>query len=167
MRTTNLFLAAMSVSLALTSMPATAQSATEDARQLRQLDMMLMVTNLRCRRLGEDFTSEYNSFTTAHLQTMRGANRQLLATYGGNGSAREKADNLDRIITSMANNYGLGHPWLECAQLRRIADDLSQERGRTELLAAANQLLAAQPSPTTTFAIADQDVKPLMPVMGR
>lgn len=150
-----IFLTAMAGSLALTSMPATAQSATDDARQLRQLDMMLMVTNLRCRRLGEDFTAEYNTFTSAHLQTMRGANQQLLASYGGNGSERQKANNLDRLITSMANEYGLGHPWLECAELRRITGDLSKERSRAQLLAAATELLSEQPPTTLAFAQID------------
>lgn len=145
-------LATAAAAIAVTSMPASAGSAANDARQLRQLDMMLMVTNLRCRRLGADFTNEYSRFSSAHLTTMKGANQQLLATYGGNGSASQRTNNLDRMITAMANQYGLGHPWLECGELKQLAHDLSRERDYTRLLAAADEVLTPQRPSTLAFA---------------
>lgn len=42
----------------------------------------------------------------------------------------------------MANQYGQGHPWLECAELKQVAQGLAAEKDSARLLAAADELLA-------------------------
>lgn len=121
--------------------PAQAAGTFGGAEKLRRLDIMLMVTSLRCRTTSDNFNAEYESFTANHLPELNQANDELrsdLATqYGTAGSARA----LDRISTVMANTYGQGHPWLNCHDLKNVARDLAQVRGRSTLEEAADQLL--------------------------
>ena len=122
---------------ALAAVPAQAQSITSEAEQLRRLDIMLMVTSLRCRHGGDDFRPEYNAFTQRHLGVLNEAGRTLQRGRG--------IRSLDTISTTMANRYGTGHPWLDCAQLRGVAHQLSETGDRRQLLAAADELLAESP----------------------
>lgn len=124
----------------LGAVPTAAQAQDSEAEQLRRLDIMLMVTALRCRNGEADFQADYNRFSARHLATMNGAARELRAQYG---SGQQAVRRLDRLSTTMANRYGLGHPWLECEQLQQVTRDLADSSGRQVLLAAAEELLAA------------------------
>ena len=53
---------------------------------------------------------------------------------------------LARLSTTMANQYGQGHPWLTCGELKTVARSLSQVRGRATLEEAADQLLSGERS---------------------
>jgi hypothetical protein len=122
-----------------------AQSATAEplssAQKLRRLDIMLMVTGLRCRSGPDNFQADFQEFEARHLSelnaaaaTMRG---ELSREYGAAGSARA----LDRVSVQMANQYGNGHPWLGCHELKMATQQLAGETDRNALLAAADQLL--------------------------
>jgi hypothetical protein len=121
--------------------PAQAAGNFGGAEKLRRLDIMLMVTSLRCRTTSDNFNAEYQNFTTSHLSELNQANAELRSDlagqYGSAGSARA----LDRISTVMANNYGQGHPWLSCHELKSVTRDLAQAQGRSTLEEAADQLL--------------------------
>lgn len=134
----------VSASLAVTlaaAAPAQAAGAPAGAEKLRRLDIMLMVTSLRCRTTADNFQAEYQSFTTNHLAELNKANGELrdglARQYGSGGSARA----LDRISTVMANTYGQGHPWLGCRDLKQVAGNLARAQGRSTLEEAADQLL--------------------------
>ena len=134
----------VSASLAVTLgavAPAQAAGTLGGAEKLRRLDIMLMVTNLRCRTSADNFAAEYQNFEANHMPELNQANeelRQNLARqYGSAGSARA----LDRISTVMANAYGQGHPWLNCRDLKNVTRDLAQIQGRSTLEEAADQLL--------------------------
>ena len=122
------------------------------AEKLRRLDIMLMVTGLRCRTTADNFQSDYGRFTTNHIDELNAASRSLkaeLATrYGSAGAARA----LDRMSVIMANQYGQGHPWLSCRQLKQVAANLAQVRGSAALVAAADQLLGNGSSPQLAWA---------------
>jgi len=122
------------------------------AEKLRRLDIMLMVTGLRCRTTADNFQSDYGRFTTNHIDELNAASRSLkaeLATrYGSAGAARA----LDRMSVIMANQYGQGHPWLSCRQLKQVAANLAQVRGSAALVAAADQLLGDGSSPQLAWA---------------
>ncbi len=125
--------------------PAAAQDAgMSGAEKLRRLDIMLMVTGLRCRTGADNFTEEYGAFTTAHLPALNGASAEmqkgLIAKNGPFGTVRA----LDRISVTMANKYGQGHPWLSCAQLKSAARVLSTMDGSAQLEMVADQLLAGE-----------------------
>lgn len=142
MRLAGLTLGMALAAATLTAEPVAAQVATSEAEQLRQLDIMLMVTALRCRNGSDDFQADYNRFAARHLATMNGASRELQAQYGRSQNATQARRRLDRLSTSIANRYGLGHPWLECGQLGQVTRDLADSTGRQVLLAAAEELLA-------------------------
>jgi hypothetical protein len=125
----------------LISVPASAAGWSQ-AEKLRRLDIMLMVTGLRCRTGPDNFQSDYGRFTTAHLPALNAASntlkRELVGRHGAAGVNRA----LDRLSVQMANSYGQGHPWLNCGQLKQVTRSLAAARGSAPLLEAADQLLA-------------------------
>lgn len=146
---------AIAVAAAVTlgaAMPAQASGALGNAEKLRRLDIMLMVTSLRCRTTADNFTAEYGNFTTHHLPELNRASDQLRADlahrHGHVGSARA----LDRISTVMANAYGQGHPWLSCRELKMVTSDLARMDGSAALLEAADQLLGDRAGPELAYA---------------
>ncbi len=111
------------------------------AEKLRRLDIMLMVTSLRCRTGADDFQSDYGRFTSAHMTELNHANgilRADMAVQFGVGAANRA---LDRLSTTMANRYGQGHPWLGCHELKMVANQLAELQGTPALEEAADQLL--------------------------
>lgn len=118
---------------------------TQNAEQLRRLDIMLMVTDLQCRGRGEGFSADYDRFAANHRPTMNSAGRRLRAAYAAGRSERAQRRMLDTISTSMANQYGLGHPWLSCTELRDVTVRLADTRDVSVLLAAADEFLAPRP----------------------
>lgn len=131
--------------------PLQAASPSAEAEKLRKLDIMLMVTALRCRTTADNFQPDFAAFEAAHLTELNGAAAQmrkdLVATAGAAGAARA----LDRLSTGMANQYGQGHPWLDCAQLRQVTRVLARAKGRETLVEAADQLLAPVQGPRLAF----------------
>lgn len=125
-----------------TSLPAQA-GAAEDAEAVRKLDIMLMVTSLRCRRTADNFQADYQRFSSANLTALNAASRQLQAELLRRGDTGKRA--LDRMSVSMANEYGNGHPWLGCGELKQITRDLSASKNSAQLASAANDLLSSRP----------------------
>lgn len=142
----------LAMAVALSGQPAAAQSWDSEAEALRRLDIMLMVTSLRCRRGADDFQSDYQRFTAHHLATLNQASRELSADYALRHGERAARRRLDTISTTMANQYGQGHPWLDCAALHEATRRLAQGGDRRTLLAAAGELLSAGPAQSTLVA---------------
>ena len=136
--------AAAATAGALMLTPTSAAAASQD-EQVRKLDIMLMVTSLRCRMGEDDFQPHYRKFSAAHLPALNAAAKRLeaglVARHGKKGAARA----LDRISVGMANQYGQGHPWLDCAELKEITQDLSQTKDPAVLAQAADELLGPAP----------------------
>ncbi|MFM5954850.1 MAG: S-adenosyl-L-homocysteine hydrolase [Novosphingobium sp.] len=126
----------------LISVPASADAGMSSAEKLRRLDIMLMVTGLRCRNTADNFNADYGRFTTNHLTELNGASRTLKADMGKRYGAAGANRALDRFSTQMANDYGQGHPWLNCAQLKQVTRSLADMRGTAPLLEAADELLS-------------------------
>lgn len=145
-------LAGLAMAATLVAQPAVAQSWDSEAEALRRLDIMLMVTSLRCRRGADDFQAEYQRFTAHHLATLNQASRELSADYAQRHGERAARRRLDTISTTMANQYGQGHPWLDCAALHEATRRLAQGGDRRTLLAAAGELLGAGPVQSTLVA---------------
>lgn len=127
-------------------------AAEGDAQKLRRMDIMLMVTGLRCRTTADNFIEDYGRFTSSHMTELNEANHelriQLAAEAGEEGAERA----LDRMSVVMANEYGGGHPWLTCHDLRQVAQSLALVKGRDTLVEAAGQLLERQPRPLLALA---------------
>ena len=137
--------AAMAVFGMLAAMPAKA-SMPEDAAKLRRLDLMLMVTGLRCRNTADNFQPDYERFTTNHIAELNAASHALEGQLAGRVGAANAARALDKISVTMANTYGQGHPWLSCADLKVATRSLAQTAGSAVLVEAADQLLASSGS---------------------
>ncbi len=124
----------------LIAMPAQATGAST-AEKLRKLDIMLMVTGLRCRTTESNFTADFAAFEAAHMLALNAASTamrdSMVPRFGISGANRA----LDRISTSMANQYGQGHPWLNCAELKQVTRSLADMQGTQALVEAADQLL--------------------------
>lgn len=153
MTRTGRIVAALAVAGLLCATPARADIGSE-AAQLRRLDIMLMVTSLRCRATADNFQRDFQAFEAAHLTELNAAANELreglVSRYGAAGASRA----LDRLSTSMANRFGQGHPTLNCAQLKMATRTLARMRGRAVLVEAANELLG--PSGTGRLALAGQ-----------
>ncbi len=146
-------IAAMASATAILLTPVSAAAVTDsEAEQIRKLDIMLMVTSLRCRMGQDDFQPDYRAFTTNHITTLNGAARTLesglVKRHGSKGAKRA----LDRISVGMANQYGRGHPWLGCGELKQITHDLARSRNPADLGQAAGELLNQRPQAGGRFA---------------
>ena len=111
------------------------------AEKIRRLDIMLMVTGLRCRTTKDNFQRDYGRFTTNHIGELNAAARELKADYAARLGAGKADRALDKLSVQMANQYGQGHPWLNCGQLKQVARTLADMRGLSPLVEAANDLL--------------------------
>ncbi|MEL6877091.1 MAG: S-adenosyl-L-homocysteine hydrolase [Pseudomonadota bacterium] len=136
----------MAFAMTASAIPASAEPLAVEAESIRKLDIMLMVTSLRCRMGEHDFQSEYRRFSAAHLANLNKAGRtmrsQMHARYGRKGSKRA----LDRVSVQMANAYGNGHPWMNCRELKQVTHELSQTSDPARLSVAARELLADRPT---------------------
>ena len=143
MRRTGIIAAALAAGTMLMAAPASAGS-RDEAEKLRKLDIMLMVTSLRCRLTNENFQADFQRFEATHMGELNNASRELregmVVRYGAQGATRA----LDRMSTTMANQYGQGHPWLGCAELKSVTRILTRAQGRAALVEAADQLLAPE-----------------------
>lgn len=151
MRKINILLAGLA-GMGLLQATSAAANPADQAEKLRRLDIMLMVTGLRCRATPDDFRPEYRRFTTRHIAVLNAASDQLKAHYAARLGPERAARALDRISVTMANAYGQGHPWLSCAQLKVAARGLADAQGAAVLLEAADQLLAGSGTPRFAWA---------------
>jgi hypothetical protein len=131
-----------------------AHAASGEAEKLRRLDIMLMVTGLRCRTTADAFTDDYGDFARQHLSELNAANRELRTELARDYGAKGAAKALDRMSVVMANEYGGGHPWLSCGELGEVARNLAKTPGREALVEAADQVFALQRGPV--FALASR-----------
>jgi len=135
--------AALAGAALLAGSPAAAQqSSLEVAEKLRRLDIMLMVTALRCRFGEDNFQADYDAFATRHLAELNAAARALTAELARRQGAAGARRALDRMSTRIANGYGMGHPDLECSDLKRETRALADERDPAALVTAADRLIA-------------------------
>lgn len=135
-------LAALAIGLIIATPAQAATGPMSSAEKLRRLDIMLMVTGLRCRSTPDNFQADYGQFTTNQMRELNAAAAELKSDmarrHGVTGAQRA----LDRLSTTMANAYGQGHPWLNCGDLKLVAHNLASVRGRATLEEAADQLLS-------------------------
>ena len=139
-------LAAMAA-FAMAAPAAHAGTAAEEAVKLRQLDIMLMVSSLRCRFGADDFQADYARFADHHSAQMGAEFKTLQADYAARLGAPGAKKALDRISVGMANQYGQGHPWLGCGELKAMTQHLAGTSDRALLLTVADDVLGDAPRP--------------------
>ncbi|MCP5389723.1 MAG: S-adenosyl-L-homocysteine hydrolase [Novosphingobium sp.] len=132
--------------------PVLASAAGTDLRRaekLQQLDVLLMISSLRCLQTGSDFTTAYDHFSEVYAPELREARSALEADYAARFGSRSAKFAVDRLSTRVANTYGEGHPALDCAELGEATRALASHSVPGGLEEAADQLL------TTDLALAD------------
>ena len=138
--------AATLVAFGVLATPVTVQAGTIDqAEAVRKLDIMLMVTALRCRRTADNFQPDYQRFSANHLIALNAASKTLQANLVKKAGAQGAKRALDKISVGMANEYGNGHPWLGCGELKQIAKNLATDKDSAKLAATADDLLSNRP----------------------
>jgi hypothetical protein len=138
--------AASLAAFAVLATPTTVHAgAADDAEAVRKLDIMLMVTSLRCRRTADNFQPDYQRFSSSHLTALNAASRTLQAGLVKKSGPAGAKKALDKISVGMANEYGNGHPWLGCGELKQIAKNLASDKDSTKLAATADDLLSSRP----------------------
>ena len=143
--------AGMAAGAIMIAAPAIARTMSQ-AEKLRRMDIMLMVTSLRCRSGGDNFQADYGRFTTHHIVALNAASNSLKTELSGRYGAAGAPHALDRLSVTMANSYGQGHPWLNCAQLKQVVSSLVAMQGAAALQEAADQLLAERGTPQFAWA---------------
>lgn len=117
--------------------------------KLRQLDVMFLVSSLRCRTGADDFRVEYDGFLTRNRAELGVANRAILAQLTPTLGVRGATDALDRMSVSLANLYGQNSATASCAELKREAASLARPHGAGVLLAAAERLIGEDAEAST------------------
>jgi hypothetical protein len=130
--------------LAVVPQPAFAGSAHE-ASQLRRLDIMLMVSSLRCRFGADNFQPDYARFSANQNPVMQDAFRTLQGDYVARMGAARAKKALDTVSVGMANQYGQGHPWLGCGELKAMTRELAATHDREHLVRVADDVLSERP----------------------
>ncbi|MFT3968620.1 MAG: hypothetical protein QM690_22365 [Sphingobium sp.] len=150
-----------------------------EAAQIREFDIMLMVSALRCQVKGTDFVADYNRFVTGHKTTLVSVNDEIRAHLNVEMGGKAALDAYDRLSTSMANRYGNGGGMEEdCEGLRaiavnaaasgaestralllahaqRVGVDPALAGGRCAVLVAENQAAVPAPAPVARIATAE------------
>jgi hypothetical protein len=151
--TSKYFISSLAIAASIAgAIPARASDSMGNAEKLRRLDIMLMVTSLRCRNTVDNFNAQYGQFTTSHMAELNRANAELRGDMARQVGPAGAARQLDRLSTTMANAYGQGHPWLSCRDLKQVASDLAQVRGEETLVEAADQLLSGERGRSLAYA---------------
>lgn len=114
--------------------------AEQNAAKVANLNMMMMVSALRCRKGADDFLADYNRFVKNNNPVIGAQNatvRSHFARINGSGSADAA---MDKFVIGIANHYGSGHDRLGCAQLKALASDLATSgHNAASLLAIAER----------------------------
>jgi hypothetical protein len=153
----------LALGASFTSAPANASDGFEEAHALRSLDIMLMVTALRCRSGPHDFQSDYHQFSATHLSHLNAASRTLKRTFVASYGERNPARALDRMGVKIANAYGGGHPWMSCAELQQVTRDLSNSVDKASLAQNARHLLSPTRPPEAVapqVALSETEAQP-------
>lgn len=138
------------LALAVLASPAKASCWSEDAweaARVRELDTMLMVEALRCRRTTADFLATYNRFVEGSRPALVRANLLLRAHFAETVGPRGALDAYDRYVTAVANRYGAGTAGLACADLASIAAAAAAAAQSGQSLEALADVADLQPAP--------------------
>jgi hypothetical protein len=119
-------IAAMGVA---TAQPAQAcwNNAQQDAARIKHLNMMLMVTGLRCRNGADNFLPDYNRFVSNNNGVLGTQNAVIRAHLAQTQGAKRAVSALDEMSIGMANKYGNGHSSMDCKELKSLAKKLAEE----------------------------------------
>jgi hypothetical protein len=110
------------------------------AAGVANLNMMMMVTALRCRSGKDNFLPEYNRFVKSNNPVLGAQNAIIKARFARLNGAKGAEGAMDRFTIGLANHYGTGHASMGCSQLKSLAADLaSRSRDSDSLIDLADR----------------------------
>jgi hypothetical protein len=104
------------------------------AAQVRELDTMLMVEALRCRKTLANFIEVYNQFVVASRPALLQANTALRGHFAGEVGERGALNAYDNYMTTVANRYGAGSEGLSCDDMASITRAALATNGSADAL---------------------------------
>ena len=93
-----------------------------EAAQIRDFEMMLMVSALRCRATGNNFLPAYNRFIRDKRDALTQVNDELRDHFRSEVGPVGALGAYDNYVTGLANIYGAGADGLACRDLQSITD---------------------------------------------
>lgn len=133
--------------------------AAYQAAQVRELETMLMVEALRCRRTGANFLPQYNEFVRTSRPALIRVNDTLRSHFASTVGHARALDAYDDYVTSVANRYGAGTEGLDCEDMASIARAAAGAQGSHEALAELAR--AAEMRPVVHGGRCDRELPPV------
>lgn len=138
--------------------------AVTEAAQVKQFDIMMMVSTIRCHRKGVDLSSDYNKFVVSRRTVLQGVGKELVKQFGLNLRGNAAVMAYDHLGVVMANSFGNdGRGTRNCEDIRAIIKDaliaepdrvnlvyLAQRNGINPLLPVASCAPALYATPALT-----------------
>jgi hypothetical protein len=121
-------------------------SAAYRAAQVRELDTMMMVEALRCRRTDANFLPAYNEFVRTSRAALIKANDELRAQFATTVGTARALGAYDDYMTTVANRYGAGTAGIDCGDMASIAAAAAAANGSGEALAALAERADMRPN---------------------
>lgn len=112
--------------------------AAYQAAQVRELDTMLMVQALRCRKATSSIVGSYNRFIQVSRPTLIKANAELKGHFAAEVGERGAMNAYDNYMTTVANRYGAGVEDMDCgdvASMVRAASDVGSSAAGLQQIA--------------------------------
>lgn len=110
------------------------------AAQIRDFETKMMVSMLRCRLVGNDFTESYNRFVRSKRSVLQDASAELQAEFAKTVGKGRALNAYDDYMTKVANGYGGGVDGLSCREASFMIDAaVNSDTSRAELLALADK----------------------------
>jgi hypothetical protein len=104
------------------------------AAQVRELDTMMMVEALRCRKTAANFVHHYNDYVVASRIALLKANADLRSHFATVVGPKGALSAYDNYMTTVANRYGAGTEGLACEDMASIVQAAIATNGSAEAL---------------------------------
>lgn len=105
-----------------------------EAAQQRELHVMLMTVQLRCRNINPDITANYEKFEVNHKKSIFAAEASLRAHYGGTKDTQGKEE-FAKFHSGIANFYGTGRTdATSCAMFNVVTSELAKSASNAQTL---------------------------------
>ena len=130
--------AVFATGMALIMQPAQAcwDNAAQNAAKISNLNMMLMVTALRCRGGSDNFLAQYNDFVKTNNALLGSQNSIIRSQFAKTVGLKAAETALDKLTTGYANTYGAGHPYMGCHELKTMMSEVANEQQDVASLSA-------------------------------
>jgi hypothetical protein len=140
--------AAIAASLLATAPASAAECWSEtalEAARIRQFETMMMVSTLRCRLTGTDFSESYNRFVREKRPVLVEAGETMRGQFAKAVGAQHALDAYDDFMTKIANGYGGGVEGANCADMGAVARAAADAPATHEAVARLALAAGAEP----------------------